>query len=151
MQQTNQNRNVAQSYRTLIIIWFALLNSQLLLLVVLYFARPEVFQFDFSKPFLGENSAMVIVLAVLAVSTFLLSFVLRRKFINQAINEQKLEPVQTAVIISCALCEAISLFGFVLVFTLNYQYFFLWFALGILGIILHFPRRENLIDASYKK
>ena len=151
MRQTNQTGNVEQSYRTLIIIWFALLNSQFLLLVVLYIARPEIFRFDFSKSLLGENAAMIILLAVLAVSTFLLSFVLRRRFINQAINEQKVELVQTAVIIGCALCEAISLFGFVLVFTLNYQYFFLWFALGILGIILHFPRRDNLIAASYKR
>ncbi len=151
MRQTNQTGNVEQSYRTLIVIWFALLNSQLLLLVVLYFARPEIFRFDFSKSLLGENSAMVILLAVLAVSTFLLSFVLRRKFINQAINEQKVELVQTAVIIGCALCEAISLFGLVLAFAQNYQYFFLWFALGILGTILHFPRRENLIAASYKR
>jgi hypothetical protein len=151
MKQPNQTGNVEQSYRTLLVIWFALLNSQLLLLVVLYFARPEIFRFDFSKSLLGENSLMVIVLAVLAVSIFLLSFVLRKRFINQAINEQKVELVQTAVIIGCYLCEAISLFGFVLVFALNYQYFFLWFALGILGIILHFPRRDNLIGANYKR
>ena len=151
MRQTNQPGNVEQSYRTLIVIWFALLNSQILLLVVLYFTRPEIFRFDFSKPLLDENSTMVIVLAVLAVLTFLLSFVLRKKFINQAINEQKKELVQTTVVIGCALCESISLFGFVLVFALNYQYFFLWFAFGILGIILHFPRRDNLIDASYKR
>jgi uncharacterized membrane protein len=151
VQQTNQPGNVEQIYRTLVIIWFALLNSQLLLLVVLYFARSEIFRFDFSKPLLGTNSVMVIVLASLAVSTFLLSFVLRKKFINQAITEQKVELVQTAIIIGCSLCEAISLFGFVLVFALNYQYFFFWFVLGILGIILHFPRRGNLIDASYKR
>lgn len=151
MQQINENRNVEQAYRTMVVVWFALLNSQLLLLVVLYFAKPDVFKFDFSKSLLGENTAMTIVLAVLGVSAFLLSFVLRRKFINRAISEQKLEFVQTAMIIGCALCEAVSLFGLVLAFSQSYQYFFLWFALGILGIIVHFPRRENLIAASYKK
>ena len=151
MRQTNQTGNVEQSFRTLLLVWFALLNSQLLLLVVLYFTRPEIFRFNFSKPLLDENSVMVIVLAVLAVSTFLLSIVLRRRFLNQAISEQKVEFVLTAIIIGCSLCEAISLFGFVLVFILNYQYFFLWFALGILGMILHFPRRDNLIDATYKR
>jgi hypothetical protein len=58
--------------------------------------------------------------------------------------------VQTAMIIGCALCESISLFGLLLVFLEGYQYFFLWFALAILGFVLHFPRRENLIAASYK-
>jgi hypothetical protein len=76
---------------------------------------------------------------------------LKRKFINQAINEQKTDLVQTAVIIGCALCEATTLFGFTLVFISNYPYFFLWFALGILGIILHFPKRDNFIAASYKR
>lgn len=151
MQQTNQNRNVEQFYRTLVIIWFALLNSQILFLVVLYFANPKIFGFDFSKSPLGENSLMIIILAVLGIFTFLLSFVLRKKFVQQAIGEQKIELVQTAMIIGCALCEATTLFGLVLAFAQNYQYFFLWFALGILGVILHFPRRDNLIAASYKR
>lgn len=151
MQQTNQKPNVEQTYRTMLIVWFALLNSQLLLLVFLYFANPKVFGFDFSQSLLGENSAMVIGLAVLAVSAFLLSLVLRKRFIAQAINEQKIQLVQTGMIIGCALCESITLFGLVMAFAINYQYFFLWFALGILGIILHFPRRENLIAASYKR
>ena len=133
------------------IIWSALLVAQLLFLIVLFFAKREVYNFDFSKPLLGENPIMVIALAVLGVLTFLLSFILQRKFVNQAINEQKPELVQTAMVIGCALCEATTLFGLVLAFALSYQYFFLWFALGILGTILHFPRRENLIAASFKK
>jgi hypothetical protein len=48
------------------------------------------------------------------------------------------------------LCEAISLLGVALAFAFSYQYFFLWFALGILGTILHFPKRDNLVAASYK-
>lgn len=60
MRHTNQNQNVEQSYRTMVIIWFALLNSQLLLLVVLYFAKPKVFEFDFSKPLLDENALFII-------------------------------------------------------------------------------------------
>ncbi len=89
MQQMNQNQNIEQSYRTLVIIWFALLNSQLLLLVVLYFAKPKIFEFDFSKSHFSESSILVIVLAALGILTFLLSFVLSRKFINQAVSEQK--------------------------------------------------------------
>jgi len=146
----NQNLSVEQQYRVMTVIWFALLVSQLMLLVVLFFAKPEVFNFDLSKSPLGDNPAMVIALAVLGVSTFLMSFALSRRFINQAAGEQKTALVQSAVMIGCALCEATSLFGLVLAFALSYQYFFLWFALGILGTILHFPKRDNLIAASYK-
>lgn len=147
----NQNSNVEGQYKTLAIIWFALLVSQTMLLVVVFLARPEAFQFDFSKPPLGENPLMTIMFAVLAISNLSLSFVFRKKYVAQAIAEQKPALVQTAMILGCALCEAISLFGVVMVFAFPYQYFFLWFALGILGTILHFPKRDNLIAASYKR
>lgn len=120
-------------------------------LVILFTTKPELFKFDFSKPLLdGENSIVVIALAILGIVTFLLSFVLKKKFLAQAVNEQKTELVQTAMIIACALCEATTLFGLVIAFAFTYQYFFAWFALGILGIILHFPKRDDLFAASYK-
>ena len=146
-----QNQNVEGQYRILAIIWFNLLVSQLLFLVVIYFAKPEVFRFDFSKPLLGDSQVIIVIFALLAISNLILSFVFRKKYLNQAIAKQKAALVQTAMIIACTLCEAISLFGVVLAFAFSYQYFFLWFALGILGTILHFPRRDNLIAASYQK
>ena len=146
----DQKSNVEGQYRMLTVIWLALLFSQLLLLVVIFLARPEAFRFDFSKSTLGESPLITIMFALLAISNPVLSFVLSRKYINQAIAEQKPALVQTAVITGCALCEATSLFGLVLAFAFSYQYFFLWFALGILGTILHFPKRDDLIAASYK-
>jgi hypothetical protein len=153
MNQNPQKTNVELAYRTLVVIWFALLVSQALLLVVIYFAKPEIFKFDFSKPLLGENSLMVIILGVLSISLLAISFVIRRTLLNQAISGQNVQNAAlaaSAMILGCSLCEAISLFGVVLVFAFSYQYFFLWFALGILGTILHFPRRDNLINAGYK-
>lgn len=147
----NENLNIEQSYRTLVIIWFALLVSQVMLLVVIFFAKPEVLKFDLSKPLLGENAMIIIIFALLAISNLVMSFVLSRKNLKQAIAEQKIGLVQSAMIIGCALCEGISLFGVVLAFAFSYQYFFLWIALGIFGTILHFPKRDNLIAASYKR
>lgn len=147
----NQNPNVEQSYKTLAVIWFALLMSQLMFLVVIFFAKPEVFKFDFAKPLFDENGLIVIAFAILALVNFALSFVMKKRSYEQAIVEQKVGLVQTGLILACAFCEAISLFGVVLAFAFSYQYFFLWFALGIFGIILHFPRREVVIAANYKK
>lgn len=151
MNQNPPKTDIETAYRTLVIVWFALIVSQIMLLVVIYFAKPEAFRFDFSKPSLGESPLIIIVFALLAISNLALSFVLSRKNLNQAIAGQNIGLVQTAMIIGCALCEAISLFGVVLVFAFSYQYFFLWFALGILGTVLHFPKRENLVAASYKR
>lgn len=146
----NQKPN-PQSTNILPILWYAFLSSQLMFLVILAFSKREVFNFDFSKSPLGENPAIIIVFAILGVSTFLLSFVLRKNFINQAIAEQKPELAQTALVVGCALCEATTIFGLVLAFVFDYSYFFLWFALGILGTVLHYPRPENIAAASYKK
>ena len=146
-----QNSNVEQQYRVLSVIWFVLLFSQLMFLVVVFITRPEVFSFDFSKPLLGENPPVIIAFAVLAIVNLILSFVVENRAAAQAIADQKPQYIQTGLIVACALCEAISLLGLVLAFAFSYQYFFAWFALGILGIVLHFPQRGNLIAASYKK
>lgn len=147
----NRNPNVEAQYKTLIVLWFALLVSQMLFLVVLFFAKPEVYRFDFAKPLLGENPLLVVALAVLGISTFLVSFVLKKKFIAQAVNEQNIAHVQTAMIVACALCEATTLFGLVLAFAASYQFFFAWFALGITGTILHFPKRADVHAAAYRR
>ena len=145
------SKNIEQSYKLLTMIWFALLFSQLMFLAVVFFAKPEVFRFDFTKPLLGENSAIVLAFAALAVTNFGLSFVMKKRSYEQAVAEQKIAYVQTGLILACAFCEAISLLGIILAFAFSYQYFFLWLALGIIGILLHFPRRDDVYAATYNK
>jgi hypothetical protein len=74
-----QNSNVEQNYKTLLMIWFALLVSQVMFLVVIFFAKPEVYRFDFGKPLFGENAVMVLAFAALAVVNFALSFVMKKR------------------------------------------------------------------------
>ncbi len=147
----NQKVNPEQAYRTLAIIWVALLSSQFMFLVIIFFSKPEILRFDFNKPLLGENAVMIIAFAALAIANFALSFIMKKRAFEQAIAEQKIAYIQTGLILACAFCEAISLLGIVLAFAFSYQYFFAWSALGILGILLHFPRRDDVIAASYKK
>ena len=47
----------------MVIILLALLVSQFLFLVLIYFANPKFFRFDFTKPLLGEQPAIAIVFA----------------------------------------------------------------------------------------
>ncbi len=75
---------------------------------------------------------------------------MRKKSLEQAVAEQNVRHVQIGLIIGCALCESISLIGMVLIIVFAYPFFYLWFALGIFGVFLHFPRRQQLLDASYK-
>lgn len=143
--------NVEQMYRTLAILWFALFVSQFLFLVIIFLTKPELFHFDFSKPLLDKNAIIIIIFALAAILNIAISFFLKKKYLNQAVADQNIHFVQTALIVGCAMCESVSLFGMMLAFVANYQYFFLWFIPGIGAMIFHFPRRDNLIAANYKK
>ena len=127
-------------------------------LLLIFFVRRNLFQFDFSRPILGESggktgstSALIVGCAVAAVMAVVLSFPFRRRLNERAVAEQDPAHVQTGLVIALALCEASSLFGLALAFAFEYQYFFVWFALGILGMVLHFPRRADLHAAGYKQ
>lgn len=136
-------------FRTMMILWFVLLFTQVILLGTLFSVKREVFSFDPAAPLLGEQPLITLIFAMLAATNFVLSFFMRKRSVEQAIAEKKPAYVQTGVIISCAFCESISLLGLVLAFAFSYQYFFVWFAVGIIGIFLHFPRRKELLDAAF--
>jgi hypothetical protein len=147
----NPMSNVKVKYETLVVIWASLLVSQVLFLVMVYFVKPELYSFDFSSPVLGKHSIVTVLFAAAAVAVFILSFVLRNQHMRRAVIDQNTGCVQTGLVLGCALSEISSLLGLVLAFVFDYPYFFLWIALGILGVLFHFPRRDNLAAASYKR
>src|ERR1700742_2767735 len=80
-----QKIDPAKAQQTFTIIWFALLFSQFLFLVLIYVGRPEVFRFDLSRPVLGENAVVILVLAIVSLTDLAISFVMRKKYLDQAI------------------------------------------------------------------
>lgn len=147
----NEKPSIATQYKTLVIIWAALLSAQFLFLLLVFFTKPELFNFDFSRPILGDNPLVVVAIAAVAVSNVVISFVRRGMFYAQAEKEQKPELVQTGLIIACALSEAVSIYGLFLAFAFDYPYFFLFIALGIVTMLFHFPRQETLLAAAYRR
>lgn len=140
-------QNIEQQFKTQIILWLAFLMSQVMFMVVIFIAKPSIFKFDFSKSPMTE---LAVLFGFTAIICFVMSFVFKAKFIKSAIDKQEPQLLQTALILSVAFCEAITIFGLVLGFS-DYPYFFVWMIFGIVGILLHFPRRQNLIDASFRK
>lgn len=153
----NHKPSVEGRYHTMIVIWASLIMSQLLFVALVYFTRPELFRFDLNRPFLGgggdtgSTGALIIGFAVAAVAAVLLSFAFKRRLHERGEAQQDPAHVRSGIVIALALCEASSLFGLALAFAFDYQYFFLWIALGILGMVLHFPKRRELHTANYKK
>ena len=125
--------------------------SQAIFIVILFVAKGDLFKFRFDQPLAGENGTITLALAVAALASVAVSFIVKRQFYNRAIAQQKVEFIVTGLINALALCEASSLIGLVLAFAFDYQYFFAFFALGILGMLLHFPRQDDILAAGYKK
>ncbi len=138
------------SHQTMLVIWVALLFSQFMFVFIIFMTKSELFRFDFDQPIFGKDSAIIIALAIVALISVGVSFVLRNKFRQKAFAEQKVALLQSGLITAMSLCEAATLLGFILAFVFNYQYFFAWFALGIVGMLLHFPKFGDVLAATYK-
>lgn len=143
--------NLVAQYQTLLILWAALLFSQVLFVAMLFFVKPGLFRFDFSQNPLEPSSAMILGFAVAAVTCVALSFAFKRRLYERAVEAQDPAQVQSGLIIALALCEASTLFGLVLAFAFDYPYFLFWFILGIGGMLLHFPKQNDLLAAGYKQ
>ena len=140
---------VEQIHRTHIFIWAGILMSQVMFLLVIYFVKPELFGFSSAVGSVTVTSPIVYLLAFFGLATCALSFILKNRFLKLAIENKAVGLVQTAYILAYALCEATTLFGLVAAFAFNFSLFFVWFIGGIIGIVLHFPRRESFQAAAF--
>jgi len=146
----NDKLNPEQTYKTMMIVWFAILMSQIMFVFIIFVVKSELFRFDFSGPLLGSNPPVVLIAAGISIITLIASFVLKKKFLAQAVAEQKVALVQTATIVGCAFAEVSSLLGLMLAFAFDFKLFFVFSAFGIIGTLLHFPKRDDAHAASYK-
>lgn len=145
-----KNKNpVKVSYQTLVVIWLALLASQVLFFFIVWFTKPGILDTEMQRPFLGSLPLITVVFAAIAILFFILSFVLSRQYIRRAARDRDAGCVQTGLVLGCALSEVPSILGLVLAFVFEHPYFYIWLAFGALGIFLHFPRKGNLDAATH--
>ena len=98
----------------------------------------------------ADNPTMLAAMAVVACLSVAVSFLIKGRFYAQAAVRGEPTRAHQGFIIAVALCEVSALLGLVgLLVTLN-KYAYLLFALGALGQMLHFPRRDELA-AAYRK
>ena len=129
--------------RTLRILWFALFLSVGMYYVFTLFAgRP---------PDLRPNNTMSMALIGVGVSVVLVSFLLKSKLLARAIDQQQLPLVQQAYIVALALCEVPALLGMLEFFTTANTNYYVLMIIAAIGQLLHFPRREHVENAAYKR
>ncbi len=128
-------------YRTLLILWFALSMSILIYLVFVQLATTEV----------NPNQKLSLALNTLGLVPVALSFLFKQKILERSVEEQRVDLVQVAYVVSFAFCEVPALLGLVDHFVTGSKYYIVGFSIAGLGMLLHFPLKKNLIAASYRQ
>lgn len=145
MQQQSAQGAVEKRYRVLLIIWAAMLMNIGLFALVSYFAQPGALADDG-----GNNFTLLLVLTLMGLTTVALSFILKKALLARAESGQKLDSVQVAYVVAFALCESAAIFGMVALFATGEFSSYIMFIIAAVGILLHMPRRDHLLAASYK-
>lgn len=141
MNQDVSNLNIAGRYRTLLVMWFAILTSVgVLFLLTLFISRQEA----------SENKLLQIILGIAGGFLAVFSLVAKQKMLEQAAEKQQLRLVHTAYILAFVLSETASIFGLVMYILTPGRSYYALFILAAVFMLVHFPRREHLMAASFK-
>jgi hypothetical protein len=139
----NNSKRLDMQYRTMKIVWAGIVIS------IGWFFAVSLFT---GKPDSEDSQSRIITFALTAIAILLVlvSFAIKQKFYAQA--EQKQEPrfVQTGMIVALAMCEGAAMLGLIDSLTTGNRYYPVTFVIALLGMLLHFPRRNQLAAASYR-
>ena len=130
-------------YRTTLILWFALMMS-----VVMYFVTTQVVGDSSERRF--ADGLLSYLFAAVGTFSAVVSFVVRSHFLNRAVEKQDVSLVQTALVIGCAFCEVPALLAILQRLMFSGRNYILLLAISLVSMALHFPRKANLLAASYK-
>lgn len=129
-------------HRNILIIWAAILMTIPMYFLVIWMSP---------VPTDPEKSTLMLMLSGLSIVPVAISFLVKRKLLAKSAELQKLELVQQAYVVAFALCEIAVLLGLLIHFLAGSPYYFAAIAIGALGILLHFPRKQHLLDATFKR
>ncbi|HET9710979.1 MAG TPA: hypothetical protein VFP64_03825 [Pyrinomonadaceae bacterium] len=120
-------------------LWIAMFISIVLYYGLTFFVRPSVNA--------DPNSMLFLILVVVALSMTLISFLIKNRLISRAIEQQQPQLVQQAYIVALALTEVAALLGLLYFFMTGDRYYPILFVIAACGQLLHFPRREHIMNA----
>ena len=138
-----QDINVEARLRTMRTLWFALLASLPMYLAFTSFAM--------QRGQTTNNNWLSFVFATVATFMVILSFAVKKNLLRRAVETQDIKLVQPAFVVAWAMCEVSALLGVVEYAVAGTRDYIVLFLLSAVGMLLHFPTRQHLINASYKK
>ncbi len=125
------------------ILWLAMFMSVVLYYGLTFFVGPS-----------GEiqpNPTLTLVLIGVGLSATLISFPIKNSLLTRAVEQQKVQLVQQGYIVALALTELPGLLGLLDYFMTGDRYYQILFLISAAAQLLHFPRREHVINASAKR
>ena len=142
MQSVNQQATLDMRYRTMVILWFALFLSipMFFLLTVLIPRSEEV----------AGNKFLNFLLAGVATFAVVVSYFIKKRFLERSVTEQNIALVQTGMIIAASLTEVAAILGMLDYLLTGNRGYYLLMIIAVVGSLLNFPRRRHLLEASYK-
>jgi multisubunit Na+/H+ antiporter MnhG subunit len=141
--QNSAPANLELPMRTLRTLWFAMLMSIVMYyLFTLFAGRPP------DRP---PNNILFLVLVGATVITTLISFPIKSWLLTKAIDQQQLQMVQQAYVIAFAVTEVGALLGILDFFLTGDRYYYVMLIIAAVGQLLHAPKREHLVNASFKR
>lgn len=139
----NPQQPVEQRIQQLRILWLGLLGSLGGFYVLTIFTE---------RPADAEpNHTLFLVFLIIALSTTLISFVVKNRFFNRAVEQQNVDLVQQGFIIAAAVNEVGALLGLFDYFSTGDRYYYILILIAVCGLLLHFPRREPVVNATFAK
>lgn len=138
----NSPEAVELQLRTTRVLWLGSLFSYVAFYIVTIFnPRPED---------LEPNNTLFLVFVAIALTTTLASFVVKQRFFKQAEEKQQVELVRQGFIIATAITEVGALLGVLDYFRSGNRYYYLLFIIAACGQLLHYPRRDPFLHATFK-
>ena len=133
---------VEQRHRNILVIWAGILMTLPVYFLVISMSpmQPD-----------PEKSTLMLMLTGLSIVPVAISFLVKSKTLAKSAELQRLGLVQQAYVVAFALCDAAVLLGVLIHFLTGSPYYVAAIAIGALGILFHFPRKQHLLDATYKR
>ena len=139
--QNDPQTNIELRIRTMRTLWIGLLLSLGVYYVFTLFAE--------RKESLEPNSSLSLTLICIGMGTVLVSFLIKNRLLSKAMEQRNTGMVQQAYVVTWAITEVAALLGLLDFFLTNDRYYYVLLIIAALGQLLHFPRREHVVNAAF--
>jgi hypothetical protein len=140
--QNDPQTSIDLRIRTMRTLWIGLIGSLGMYYVFTLFAE--------RKESLEPNPSLSLTLICVGMVIVLVSFLIKSKLLSKAVEQRSIGMVQQAYVVTWAITEIPALLGLLDFFLTNDRYYYVLLVISALGQLLHFPRREHVVNAAFK-